>query len=307
MVIRITPTERARKRTGISLWTASVQVRTLQRYRKAVSVLLPFIAEVTNFAELDGAICDWIEVMWARGETLGIIGDALSGMHAFWPQCRRQLLISWKLFKTWRRLEPPQRAPPLPAQVASAFLAFCVEQHQLELGVLVGLGFHCLLRTGELLTLSLDDIWLGSSRAVVNLRVTKTSQRSGSYEAVTVSDRAVIKLLETLLFVRQAKLCPGTIWLGSHQSFRIAFRHLCKSFHLQAQGFHPYSLRRGGGTFLLQQGVALEHILLRGRWQSMKAARVYLQDGMATLADIKLSSQSLALVANYNSHFTASP
>ena len=307
MAPRPSNSSRAAARRGISLWQAAVRPQTLERYRRAVRLLWPFVQFVHTFSELDACAADWVELMWGRGLPLGTIGDALSGLQCLWPQCRRQLHLSWRLFRTWRRLEPPCRAPPLPAEVASAFLAWCVFTNQLELGVLVGLGFHCLLRTGELLSLKLEDVQLGAARAVLNLRLTKTSRRAGAFEAVTVSDAAVVEALRTLVSIRAAQGLPGVIWMHSAQRFRTSFRHMCSCFHLQNLNFQPYSLRRGGGTFLLQHGVALEQILLRGRWQSLAAARVYLQDGLANLTDIRLSTASKELLSRFNSHFTASP
>ncbi|CAE7580461.1 Dnmt3c [Symbiodinium natans] len=160
---------------------------------------------------------------------------------------------------------------------------------------------------GELLSLKLEDVQLGAARAVLNLRLTKTSRRAGAFEAVTVSDAAVVEALRTLVSIRAAQGLPGVIWMHSAQRFRTSFRHMCSCFHLQNLNFQPYSLRRGGGTFLLQHGVALEQILLRGRWQSLAAARVYLQDGLANLTDIRLSTASKELLSRFNSHFTASP
>ena len=122
--------ERAASRRGVSLWNATIKLATLLRYQAAVRLVLPFL----EFQEVGGALSDWNELAWGQGLPLGTIGDALSGMQHLWPQCRR-------------KIEPPCRAPPLPARLASAFLAWCVFHDQLALGVLVGLGFHCLLRT----------------------------------------------------------------------------------------------------------------------------------------------------------------
>ncbi|CAE7159524.1 unnamed protein product [Symbiodinium pilosum] len=230
---------------------------------------------VRSFSEVDGALSDWIDLAWGQGLPLGTIGDALSGMQHLWPQCRRQLHHSWRLFRAWRKIEPPCRAPPLPARLASAFLAWCIFHDELALGVMVGLGFHCLLRTGELLALRAEDVHLSEKAAILNLRLTKSGRRVNAFEAVTVSDRGVLAALRTLLQIRESQHVAGLLW--------------------------PHS------TFLLQHGVSLEQILLRGRWQSLSTARIYLQDGLATLASVKCSPETEAKAASYNSSFTATP
>ena len=299
--------DRAAARRGVSLWNATIKLATLLRYQAAVRLVLPFLEGVRSFSEVDGALSDWIDLAWGQGLPLGTIGDALSGMQHLWPQCRRQLHHSWRLFRAWRKIEPPCRAPPLPARLASAFLAWCVFHGELALGVLVGLGFHCLLRTGELLALRAEDIHVSEKAAILNLKLTKSGRRVKAFEAVTVSDRGVLAALRTLLQIRESHHLARLLWPHSPQKFRADFRKLCHTFHVDSLGFQPYSLRRGGGTFLLQHGVSLEQILLRGRWQSLSTARVYLQDGLATLASVKCSPTTEAKAATYNSSFTASP
>ena len=155
--------ERAASRKGSSLWNSTVKLATLLRYQASVRLVLPFLEGVRSFPEVDGAVSDWIDLAWGQGLPLGTIGDALSGMQHLWPQCRRQLHHSWRLFRAWRKIEPPSRAPPLPARLASAFLAWCVFHGDLTLGVLIGLGFHCLLRTGELLALRIQDVHMSAN------------------------------------------------------------------------------------------------------------------------------------------------
>ena len=71
------------------------------------------------------------------------------------------------------------------------------------------------------------------------------------------------------------------------------FAECVNAFHLTELNFKPYSLRRGGATHgYIQQGV-LEAILLRGRWHSLAVARLYLEDGLAQLPNLKLPPPSL--------------
>ena len=74
----------------------------------------------------------------------------------------------------------------MPSRLASAMLARCIEIGWLRLGALLGLGFHCLLRTGELLHLRICDLHLSCNQGVVNLRLTKTGLRQGACEALHI-------------------------------------------------------------------------------------------------------------------------
>ena len=102
---------------------------------------------------------------------------------------------------------------PLPASLASAFMAWCVLSDRLTLGVLIGLGFHCLLRTGELLFLQLEHVKLGDSSAILNLKLTKSGRCSRAFEAVTVSDAGVLTALRTLCEIRAVQYLPGRLCL----------------------------------------------------------------------------------------------
>ena len=293
-----------RRNTRLSF--AAVQYKTYQRYQSAVSLLLPFLQSCFSMLQIDEGTSEWIELAWSQGKPLTLIGDALSGLHFFWPQTRRQLHLSWRLFKTWKKLEPPSRALPMPSRLASAMLARCIEVGWLRLGALLGLGFHCLLRTGELLHLRICDLHLSSEQGVVNLRLTKTGLRQGACEALPIFDKWLLQVLQTLKTIH-AGPHSRKIWDSSAQNFRRHFRLLCQFFQVQHLQFHPYSLRRGGGTFLLQQGVALEHIMLRGRWRSHNVCRIYLQDGLSALAEIQFTSATVSLLHTYNAQFTAPP
>ena len=61
----------------------------------------------------------------------------------------------------------------------------------------------------------------------------------------------------------------------------------------------PYSLRRGGATHLLQTGVPLDVILVRGRWRSLGVARLYLEDGLAQIPKLRMSPLDQARLHTY--------
>lgn len=280
--------DRRRKRAGIRLRDFTISQKTKERYESAVARVLPFLEAQPNLDDLDSILVEWIEVQWARGEPLTYIADCLSGLHFLWPDLRGLLRQAWRLFKSWRRIETPSRAPPMTVALAQAFVARAVAQHNLAFAALIAIGFHGLLRTGELLSLRFKDIEVSTMCGVVSLHESKTGQRTGSKEAVALRDRLTLQLLETLVSVQSPS--PGDLlWPHSAQSFRQTFRKMSDYFGVQALQLKPYSLRRGGATFLLQSGTRLEVILLRGRWKSLGVARLYLQDGLAQLPALRLS------------------
>ena len=283
-----TRADRQRRRAGIRLRDYTITEQTRLRYEKAVAQILPHLESQENLFDLDGILSDWVEYQWTKGEPLTLIADVLSGLHFYWPEVRGQLKQSWRLFKSWRRVETPCRAPPLTCELARAFIAKCVAAGNISLATLLGIGFHGLLRTGELLKLRFCDIEHNRHCGVITLHQSKSGLRTGAQEAIALRDSLVLQLLETLFSVRQPH--PGDLlWPHSGGSFRKEFQKLCEYFAVGHLNFKPYSLRRGGATYLLQVGLPLETILVRGRWRSLGVARLYLEDGLAQIPVLRTS------------------
>ena len=289
-----TRADRQRRRAGLRLRDFSITAKTRLRYESAVARLIPFLESQPSLDHLDEIVSDWVEYQWAKGEPLTLIADSLSGLHFYWPEVKGTLREAWRLFKSWRRIEHPTRAPPLTPLLARAFVARAVHQGDVLTATLIALGFHALLRTGELLALRYRDIEFDRNCGVLCLHQSKSGLRTGAQEAVAVRDSLTLQLLDTLVSMQQPS--PGDpLWPHSAQAFRNAFKQLCDWFMVDSLQFKPYSLRRGGATWLLQSGVPLETILVRGRWRSLSVARLYLEDGLAQLPQLRtaLSTQKL--------------
>eukprot|EP00973_Karenia_brevis_P092408 12412298-Karenia_brevis.AAC.1 len=78
-----------------------------------------------------------------------------------------------------------------------ALVAVAIEWQEIGIACAICLGWHCILRTNEFLTVSraniaLDDTFTG----VVNLGWTKAAQWQGAPEMVTITDPLVGRLVE---------------------------------------------------------------------------------------------------------------
>lgn len=282
-----TAEERRQRRAGFRLRDFSITSKTRARYESAVGRLLPFLEAQQDLTHLDEILCEWIELQWTKGESVNNIADTLSGLHFYWPQVRGALREAWRLFKHWRRVEAPSRAPPLTVLLAKAIISRAVQKGDLCFACIVALAFHALLRTGEVLALRFCDLEFNLTCGVVSLQQSKSGLRSGSQEAVALRDRSTLQLLDTYWACQ--KHFPGQrIWPHSGQAFRKRLLSYFRFFRVVHFGYKGYSLRRGGATFLLQQGVPLEAILLRGRWKSISVGRLYLQDGLAQLPSLRI-------------------
>ena len=76
------------------------------------------------------------------------------------------------------------------------------------------------------------------------------------------------------------------------------FTKATEALKLNDLHLRPYSLRRGGATFWFNQHGSFDKLLVQGRWAAARTARVYLNDGLAQLADMSLSNSVLIPYVN---------
>ena len=298
---RRTTAERARERRGIALRDSLVQPKTLKQYYKYAKKLLPIVRKASDELELDELLADHVETLWETGRPLYHASAGLCGLQFFLPWCKGKLVQTWKLFRIWRRLEVPCRAPPMPRDIAYAFAGKAIARGDLVFGALILTAFDGLLRTGELLDLCGADILIRNGIGLVRLAETKTSAAKGISEVITLKHEWTLMVLDTLLdHLRQHHLLQVPIWRGSKSAFRLRFKQYCRSFKVYHLGFRPYSLRRGGATALFQDTLSYDAALDQGRWSSIRAAKLYIQDGLARLPALTLSPDTQALVDHWN-------
>ena len=105
--------------------------------------------------------------------------------------------------------------------------------------------------------------------AVLSLGLTKGGQRQGALESAALGVEGPLRLL----------------W---------KWEKTCKALR-------PYSLRRGGATHWFRHG-SLDKLMLQGRWAVPKTAKVYINEGLAILAEIDVP---VSLLKPYLSNYRA--
>ena len=279
-VSKRTKTERKQQRKNVRLWDAGITKRTQARYFNALSKLLPVLTGIFTALDLDDKVSNWIETAWEDGEALHLVSDALCGLHHYEGWTKGMIPMSWKLFQIWKKLEAPDRAPPLTADILYAWGNYAIEHNQVLLGALLCLGFFALLRTGEILALRPIDVLVGDTKAILSLQHTKSGQRDNVGEMVMVDDFLTVELLRTAMSLHKRSMSDKVpLWPYSAEAFRRHFRKYCDKFDLSQHKFRPYSLRRGGATHLFQCSGSMELALLKGRWTSSRVARIYIYIG----------------------------
>ena len=307
LISRRTREERKQQRKQIDLRAAGISEATQERYLTALSHLLPLLVNIQSLLHLDERTCNWIDECWKDGESIHIISDALCGLHFYEPWTKKGLPMSWKLFSRWRKLETPARAPPLTVHLVYCLASYAIGHRDLSFAVLLLLGFFALLRTGEILKVRPKDVLLGRKQTIISLFETKSGKRENISEMVSFWDDFTNEVLTAFLQERQ-RLCTmkTPIWSFSSQHFRNQFKAYMKKFDLLSHNFRPYSLRRGGATWVFQTSGSMEMALLKGRWGSSRVARLYIADGISYLPGITHTDTARAMLRKWDPFSTDS-
>ena len=270
----------------------------LKRYENAVRLLQAFVlfllgvALATNVDGLDWQLVKFIEAAWHEGEPIATAADAICGVQHFTNR-KRCFPGAWRYYTTWTRHELPCRTPPLPWLALLGIAGSLVEAGEFTCAALVLVGFHCFLRTSELLGIGLGHVTWTVQRleGVVSLPLTKSAQRTGSPESTTFNDAVVGALLE---FAMRGRAPGDRIWNRSALDFRRLWREHVVRIGLSGDDFLPYCLRRGGATHYFLETGDLTSTQHRGRWSSYKACRVYVVDGQRELQEAALLAATRA-------------
>ena len=282
--------QKVRKELG-SLRTLTVQPKTRERYDKALEKFWSFLREERlilpkRAQELDGLVGDYVEKLWRSGAGRALASDTVAALQDAEPHIRGQLHGTWRLLRAWSQNEIPNRAPPLPIEVLKAMVGHAFFKQDLAFGLSLLLGFYGVLRTGELLGIRSSDVSIDHPRgpAVISLGLTKGGKRAGSAESITITTDQPLRWL----WHWQQQTTSHAALCQSPAAWRKQFNDTLESLNFQDCGFRPYSLRRGGATFWFQKWGSLDRLMLLGRWHAVKTARIYINEGLAIMAEMQL-------------------
>jgi len=268
-------------RTARRYWTS---LQCFFKWMQSEGLLLPGDED-----EMDAVVSQYIELTWQEGEGRSFAADTVCGLQWVSPLLKRRLNGSWALLKAWQRSELPARAPPLPVRPLLALAEWLIRASYIGMALGILVAAHCVLRTGELVHLAFGQIvWAEDcASAVLNLGVTKGGARRGACESASVELPWLAAALKAWALTEPGPLVVG---VPQHQ-FRVLFAQGLGAINCGDWGFVPYSLRRGGATEHWRQFGALDRITVRGRWAQAATTRIYINDGLAMLAEMQLPQE----------------
>lgn len=299
LVEAVDVSERARQRQNLgTLRELTVQPATKKRYKQAVDGFLQFLRTEqrplpTNKTLVDPILCDYLEHLWSSGAGRAQASDTVAGLQDVQPNLRHQLPGAWRLLKTWSLNEVPNRAPPLPEHLVHAMAGWAFFKGHFSFGTSLLLGFYTMLRSGEIIELKGSHVVVSKQdkQVLVSLGFTKGGKRQGAAESTILGIEDAVTIVKRWKTLSQ----PSTSLSGGASKWRSLFSECLQSLNLTKWGFRPYSLRRGGATWWFQRHQSLDRILVQGRWLAQKTARIYLNEGLAMLAEMQFPSNDATL------------
>jgi hypothetical protein len=297
-------TNRGQKRkrdTSLVLRENAVGAVSRERYGRAIARFQLFCFSVfTSIALLfidgettDYCLSEYIQFLYENEFSMNWAGVVISAVQDRYPSLRKHLNGAWRSFAAWRRIEPSQRAKPI-SIVVLQLLLHTLFLHATLLNVVnvyviaahILLVYCGLLRPAEVRSLRWRDISLEikpDGSTLISIAVQgKTSARKHIVEYISIDDAFLYAILMQLapLFAPDEFL-----WPFSQDFFGKFFYSLQIAANLR--GYTPYSLKRGGATTHFARHRNYDLLCQLGRWSSLTAARLYVDDSMSSLVRLR--------------------
>jgi integrase len=244
--------------------------------------------------EQDWVMADYILDLRDEEGSLQLARDTTAAAQRMFPG--RTFRTAFKVLAGWGRDCPPERAPPMPREWASALTILLIAASQSGVGLALLLAFSGLLRIGEALNLRWHDVVWGSHQVVLLLPRTKT----GEFQRVVITSPYAIAFLSrywsSVSHLPEEKVCNV-----SYDKVRTWITKGCAALGFRT-AFRSHSFRRGAATTLFMAGVPLQNIMILGRWKSEVSARMYIHAGEVALIRLRdsLTAAQLARIDLFN-------
>ena len=214
---------------------------------------------------LDASAAEFVNALWQSGESHGYAGDFVSGLSRFLPIARNNIPTTRLFYRNWTTTITRKRALPATVDLVMGWAGISLVMERVDLMALFLLGFFCLLRTEELLKLTVSQIVFAQDgqQMLVRLPQTKTTGRRNAPESVLCQDwlvcTAVAMATKGLLSCERLHRRPA-------REFGDELKAVARRVGLVHTRLTPYTFRRGGATWWFRATGSFDKVAVRGRW-----------------------------------------
>jgi len=254
----------------------------------------------------DEALVRYLRSLWVRGAPKTWAREVVAfGPHTFpldlrgpgaLPGARRAL-------QGWMRHETAEFRTPMPLAIFQAVFVYFVTSRRYDAAVLLLLSFAAVLRPGEAASLRRADLVgpgeHGEPLFIIVVRDPKTRWFAAPIQHSVLEEPASFALLEWFLapLAQDAYLWPGPTYDARLQRFERVLSRALTRLGLAGLGLVPSSCRGGGATLLWLRTFNEGLVQRKGRWDSKRTLRHYLQQAGATLVLTQAPPRARELVA----------
>ena len=253
----------------------------------------------------------FVQFCYDNGMNIWIPRHAILAVQHLWRGLKGSLKRAWDSIQSWQMTLSARNRIPFPLEVIDALFVWAILAatdfpHFAPLlysfSVCLRLGFHGLLRPGELWRLTCGDIrlpWSGGHGAPLTgaLRDTKNRRFLGRSQFFMISEAALVRWMEWFMLGRSQL---DLLWPYSARAFRDLLRLGLECLELGGVGYSPGSLRSGGTTHLFSLGLEIGRIKFLGRWLSERAVGSYVQECMARFVWASLEPEIVRSISTLN-------
>ena len=284
----------------VHLRFVGLQPRTLKAYRVALSNFERFLKKKSVKAykprQLDAVLSEYLNICYQEGDSITYAGHLLSAIKRFFPEFKLFLPTSSQFYRNWSRSYTPVRATPASWELVEALIAVCWATRQRRLGLLLGLAFHCMLRTSEFLAITSRHILIHPRQQALSVVLPGSKTSMGNPQVLQVEDPHLVAMASQCLPSRKS---DALLYPQGPAAFRAKFQSLLSVLHFPPHSYQPYSLRRGGATWFYQASLSLDLTLTRGRWACQKTCRQYIDSGTMQLAHLQWTAKQSKAVRRW--------
>ena len=181
---------------------AGLQLSTIRKYNLAIKRFFVWLdsAEKTipvSLEDLDEAVGEYINHLYQDDLPVGWASDVVCGFKRFYPKCRKSLQISAGYLRNWNKSVSRTQALPLTSDILMSLVVVSLLKGETRLALAFLFGFTCLLRTGEIVSLTPRQLTFlgGGTQLHIALPDSKGAKRFGRPESVMLKQPHIVQFI----------------------------------------------------------------------------------------------------------------
>lgn len=201
------------RRRRRSLQYVGLHPRTLRAYRTALDRFLKFLKkkhlDIRSPSRLDRRLAEFIDMAYQEGEPISYAGHLLSAIKRFHPPMRMKLPTSSQYYRNWQRAYQPTRAVPASWDLVEALMGVAFHRGEPYFALLLAIGFNCLLRTSEMLSLTHRHVVFHQEHTALSIVLPGSKTSQGNPQVILIRDQPLIDVTLLGYFLHGERMVSG--------------------------------------------------------------------------------------------------